>query len=66
MRYIDILKMQIQVSGWMCSAVIISYGIVCYLGSIQPIHISIGMVRPIVSMIFFNSLALWWFNSLKK
>jgi len=66
MRYIDILKMQIQVSGWMCSAVIISYGIVCYLGSMQPIHISIGMVTQFASMMFFSCFGLWWFDSLKK
>ena len=66
MSYIDYLKMHIYVAAWIFSAAIITYGIVCYLGGIQPIHISTGMIAQFVSIIFFSSLGVWWSDSLKK
>jgi hypothetical protein len=50
----------------MYSAAIISYGIICYLGSIQPISISTGTIAQAVSFIIFTSFGHWWFEALKK
>jgi hypothetical protein len=66
MRYIDLLKMYVHSAAWVFSAAIITYGIVCYLGGIQPIHISTGMIAQFVSITFFSSLGVWWFDLLKK
>lgn len=66
MSYIDYLKIYVHSGAWVFSAAIITYGIVCYLGGIQPIHISTGMIAQFVSITFFSSLWSWLFDSLKK
>jgi hypothetical protein len=66
MRYIDYLKLYIKLAAWMYSAAIIIYGIICYLGSIQPISISAGTIAQAVSFIIFTSFGHWWFEALKK
>ena len=60
MRYIDCLKLQIYIAAWMSSAMIIIYGIIRYLGSIQPICISIGMIAQVLSFMIFGSIGVWW------
>ena len=66
MRYIDYLKIYIEGYAWGLSAVIVTYGIVCYLGLIQPISIPIGTIIGNFVMPMFL-LPFWqWQNSCKK
>jgi hypothetical protein len=66
MRYIDYLKLHIKIAAWMYSAVLASYGIICYLGSIQPIFISGRSIVQAVSFIILSALGQWWTESLKN
>lgn len=66
MRYIDYIKIHTKVAAHLWSAAIIIYAIICYVGSIQPIRISIWMIARVLSFIFLTPLYLMLFDSLKK
>jgi len=54
MRYIDYLKLHIKMAAWMYTAILVSYGIICYLGSMQPTFISGRIIAQAVSFIIHH------------
>lgn len=60
MRYIDYLKLQIEISVQIYSLIIVIYGIMRFLGLIDPIYISVGTIMgKIVMPMFFLAFFMW-------
>lgn len=66
MHYIEYLKLYIYGAAWAFSGVIIIYGVICYLGSIQPIYITTEMITHGILNTILTSLLLWWFDNQKQ
>lgn len=60
MRYIDYLKLQINLFTLMLSTIIVIYSVICYFGSIKPITMPIEAILQFLVSGFASTTLAWW------